>query len=110
MVGQTTLEGIDLAENTRQTFKTVQERVKRLCDERPSCTGNYDILVHLYHKRYHSRLRFWEDKAFKKRPSPETITRAFRKLVEEGIVKPTGKILARRKAREIAVRNMMKED
>ena len=109
MVGQITLEGIDLETNTRQTFKTVQERVKRLCEERSSCTGNYNILVHLYYKKYHGRQRFWEDKAFKYRPSPETITRAFRKLVELGELKPSGKILARRNAREMVVKEIMKE-
>jgi hypothetical protein len=108
-VGQITLEGIDLEQNTRQTFKTVQARVKQLCDARPSCTGNYSILVHLYYQRYHRHQRFWEDKAFKHRPSPETITRAFRKLVELGELKPSGKILARRKAREIVVKEIMKE-
>ena len=97
-----TWEAGDLNGKTRKTLSTVYAHVVKLCKDFPSCTGNYNILIERYRKTYNRRYweNFFEDKKFKKIPSPETVCRLFRKAVENGEIHPSGKILARRKARE----------
>ena len=100
--------GLSEAETLRG-LKTIKRRVKELCEEYPQVTGDYNVLIARYYFKFHSRGFGCSFKELLKLPSSESVSRAFRKLVEQGEVTPSGKIKARRTHREQVMREANKE-
>jgi hypothetical protein len=95
--------GLSEAETLR-SLKTIKKRVKLLCAEYPEVTGDYNVLIARYYFKYYSRGFGCSFKTLLSLPSSESVSRAFRKLVEQGQVLPSGKIKARRAHREAVMR------
>ena len=83
-------------EEFREKQRTIMQNISELCEKYPEVKGNYTLLYQRY-VRYFCGLRWfvkWE--LLHELPSPESITRAFRKLKEDGTVQETLKTAARR--------------
>ena len=66
-----------------QKHQTIKENVKALCMEHPSVKSDYRKLVHYYWFYVQGLKNFIPLETLEKLTSPESITRAFRKLCEE---------------------------
>lgn len=97
--------GLSEAE-TLQSLKSIKKRVKLLCVEYPEVTGDYNVLIARYYFKYYSRGFGCSFKTLLTLPSSESVSRAFRKLVEQGEVVPSGKIKVRRAHRACIVRDV----
>ena len=100
-------------EEVRSQLERVMDRVYELVKRFPPAKNNYALLVLLYWMEYDglkyrkTRTGFTIDIPYAKigkLTPPETITRAFRKLVELGKVKPDERIRKIRKIKEEAFR------
>jgi hypothetical protein len=93
-----------------RNFKIVELRVAHLIKEYPECTGSRNLLVDRYRWKYHG-VKFpdgyWDKKLWKHWPSPETITRAYRKLKENGGIQETLKSQLREGITEQAYKGAM---
>lgn len=85
-------------------LKKIYDRVIDLTHKYPEVKGDYNLLVTRYQWYYHGRQFGISFDQLLRLESPESITRAFRKAVENGAIQPTGKIKARRAQRERAIR------
>ena len=107
-VKQRKLDGVSDFEVV-ESLKSIKERVKRVCALYPSCTGNYNLLITRYFWFYYGRKFGIPFSELLKLPSSESVSRAFRKLVEQGEVTPSGKIKLRRESRERVMREANNE-
>lgn len=92
-----------------QPVKKIYEKVVLLCKEKPVSKGDYRLLTTYYYWKYHFRKFGLPFDELRKLPSPESITRAFRKAVENGDIEPTEKMLLRREQREKTFRKKIKD-
>jgi len=90
-----------------KSLPKIYDGVIGICEEHPTCKGNYVELIYRYYRKFYPtkiRITFSQFKALMEVPSPESITRAFRKAVENGKIQPTEKMRLRREQREQAIR------
>ncbi len=104
------LNEVDAREETDRflaNFKKMRDKVYLLSKLKPSVKGSYLLLYQYYLWEFCGAKWFvkWED--FEKWPSPESVSRAFRKLVEAGKVEPTFKTRCRRSLRQQLYRENM---
>jgi hypothetical protein len=76
--------------------RSIKLNVKLLVELYPEVTGNYTLLYQRYVWYFCGIKWFIPFSLLKSLPSPESITRAFRKLKEDGTVQETLKTAARR--------------
>jgi len=83
----------DITDDFLKRFAEVEDRVRLICTLKPACKGRGRYpLLYQYYLWYFCGIRWyipWD--RFKSMPSPETITRAYRKLKEKGIIVQTQK-------------------
>ena len=96
-------------DETVRSLTKIKERVKWLTQKKPCVKGDYNLLIAYYFWYFHGRKFGLPFEEILKLPSSESITRAFRKLVEAGEVQPTGKMALRRASREEAMRTRNEE-
>lgn len=86
------------------SLKKIKDRVEWVCKKKPCTTGSYNLLDAYYFWYFYGRNFGMPFEALLKVPSNESVNRAFRLLVKEGKVKPSGKILERRSHRQQIIR------
>ncbi|RLI52941.1 MAG: hypothetical protein DRP09_16890 [Candidatus Thorarchaeota archaeon] len=88
-----------------EEIRTVKQVVLEVCSKYPSALESYTKLVwYVWREMAPRKLPFIPFPVFKQLPPPETITRCFRKLVEEGRIKLPPNIQEKRRKRERAFR------
>ena len=84
------------------------DKVKELCERHPEVIGDYRKLIQYYHYYVDGFKMFVPMEVLERLTQPESVTRAYRKLVEKGIVDPDAKVkFARNIQRE--TKNIMEE-
>lgn len=68
------------------------DKVKELCERHPEVIGDYRKLIQYYHYYVDGFKMFVPMEVLEKLTQPESVTRAYRKLVEKGIVDPDAKV------------------
>lgn len=101
-------------EEVKQEFKTVKERVKFILNKHPEARNNYLYLVVLYWRYFEPFIskyfRYIPLDVLVNATSIETITRAARKLWEEGECPPPDlSVRDRRVKRKLAFRKILKQ-
>ena len=71
---------------------TIRVKVKELCISHPEVIDDYRKLIQYYHYYVDGFRMFVPMEVLEKLTQPESITRAYRKLVEKGDVDPTAKV------------------
>lgn len=104
---QTTMNGniYDLTKmelNTIKTMKKVKQKVKFLLEKYPETKGDDRLLIYRFYKVFEDNVlikpRYFE--ALMRATSYETITRARRKIQENGELLPTDRTISKRRLRE----------
>jgi len=86
-----------------EEIRTVKQVVLQVCSKYPSALESYTKLVwYVWREMAPRKLPFIPFPVFRKLPPPETITRCFRKLVEEGKIVLPPEVAKRRAKREKA--------
>lgn len=79
---------------------TIAENVKRLAANRPEVRSDYRLLIQYYHFYIDGLNAFVPLDVLRGLTQPESITRAYRKLVEAGEIVPEPKVQAARRDQE----------
>lgn len=91
-------------------FGTIKQRVAFLCERYPEVKGSYTLLYQRYIWFFCGLPWYIDWETFKNLPSPESISRAYRKLKEAGDIQETLKTALRRAEREDLFRRNMPKD
>jgi len=87
--------------------KTVEQNILEIIKNEPACAEDDRLLITRYWQMKGLDLDYDQIQTILKLTTPETITRARRKLQQDGRVRPTLETLRRREARERIYRQTM---
>jgi len=102
------LDGLSEAE-VIESLKKVKDKVEWVCKKHPCATGNYNLLSAYFFHEFYGRKFGMPFEELLRVPSNESVSRAFRLLVKQGKIKPSGKILERRSHRQQIIRENIHE-